>query len=234
MPDEADRLRDVASWYLTRQLGIDRTLVRFRFRAIRPFLAGRSGLELGSAEGLMTPHLLEQFETLTIVEGAAALLAEIPEHPRLVKVHALFEDFRPHARFGTIVMDHVLEHVADPRALLGAARGWLEPEGRLIAGVPNAWSLHRLAAVHMGLLPEPTALNDRDHAVGHRRVYTPDALRADVEAAGLAVQHEGGVFLKPLSNAQMEGTWSEAMLEAFDQLGADFPRNAAEIFIVCG
>jgi 2-polyprenyl-3-methyl-5-hydroxy-6-metoxy-1,4-benzoquinol methylase len=182
---------------------------------------------------LMTAHLLEDFATLTVVDAAAELLAAIPEHPRLRKVQGLFEDYRPDGRFDGIVMEHVLEHVADPGALLARVRGWMRPAARLVVGVPNAWSFHRLAAVHMGLLARPTDLNERDRELGHRRVYTPDTLRAEVEAGGFAVVHEGGVFLKPLSNAQIDAHWSEEMLEGFYRLGLDFPRHAAEIFVVC-
>lgn len=233
MADETRRLDDAASWYRTGQLGFDRRLVEFRHRAIRPWLGTGHGLELGSAEGLMTLPLLADFTTLTIVDGAAELLAQVPDHPRLRKVRSLFEDFVPAERYDAIVMDHVLEHVADPRALLERARTWLQPGGRVVAGVPNAWSFHRLAAVHMGLLGTPTDLNDRDREVGHRRVYTPDTLRDEVTAAGFRIVHEGGVFLKPLSAAQIDAHWSEAMLEGFYRLGLDFPRNAAELFVVC-
>ncbi len=233
MTDETRRLDAAAAWYREGQLGFDRRLVAFRHRAIRPWLGSGHGLELGSAEGLMTLPLLDDFETLTIVDGAAELLAQVPDHPRLRKIRCLFEDFVPEAPFDAVVMDHVLEHVADPRAMLERARGWMRPGARLVAGVPNAWSFHRLAAVHMRLLATPTELNDRDREVGHRRVYTPETLRAEASAAGLRIVHEGGVFLKPLSAAQIDAHWSEAMLEGFYRLGLDFPRNAAEIFVVC-
>jgi SAM-dependent methyltransferase len=39
---------------------------------------------------------------------------------------------------GALTMFHVLEHLYDPRAYLAAARGLLEPDGRLIVQVPNA------------------------------------------------------------------------------------------------
>ena len=40
-------------------------------------------------------------------------------------MHALFEEFEPVRRFNTIVMDHILERVAEPVALLDRARKWL-------------------------------------------------------------------------------------------------------------
>ena len=50
-------------------------------------------------------------------------------------------------------------------------------------GVPNGHSIHRLVAVKMGLLKDPCELNQRDKSLGHRRIYTPETLRKDIEAA---------------------------------------------------
>jgi 2-polyprenyl-3-methyl-5-hydroxy-6-metoxy-1,4-benzoquinol methylase len=130
-------------------------------------------------------------------------------------------------------LEHVLEHVDNPVDLLKLVKRWLNPEGRLFLGVPNANSIHRLAAVKMELLSEPSQLNSRDIALGHRRVYTPATFIKDVEKSGLTVDEWGGVYFKPLSNAQIQDNWSEEMIEGFFKLGQDFPEFAAEIFVVC-
>lgn len=232
--EELRRIADKADWYLQEQLDFDKRLIGFRYQTLRPHLRGPEGLELGPAEGQMTRFLLDHFERLTVVEGAAKLLEMIPDAPRLVKVCSLFEDFEPERRFDTVVMEHILEHVEDPAELLRRVGGWLAPGGRILAGVPNGHSIHRLAAVKMGLLADPCELNPRDHALGHRRVYTPETLRADVEAAGLRIHEMGGVFFKPLSNQQIQDHWTEPMIQAFYELGKDFPAFAAELYVVCG
>ena len=136
------------------------------------------------------------------------------------------------AEFDTIVMEHILEHVENPVDLLRRARTWLAPGGRMLLGVPNAHSIHRLAAVKMGMLKAPTDLNDRDHALGHRRVYTQAAFRNDVQAANLTILESGGVFFKPLSNKQIQDHWDERMLQGFYELGKQFPDNAAELYLI--
>ena len=229
---EEQRLTEHAGWYLESQLDIDRRALRARYRAIRPHLRGPAGLELGPAEGEMTPMLLDDFAELTIVEGAQALLDLIPSNPRLRKVHSVFEDFQPIDRFDTIVMEHILEHVVDPGELLRRARTWLTPGGRIIAGVPNALSIHRQAAVKMKLLAGADQLNERDLSLGHRRVYTLPSLVAEFERAALATVATGGVMLKPLSYAQMQEHWTESMIDAFIELGTEFPAIAAEIYAV--
>ncbi|MFA7172430.1 MAG: class I SAM-dependent methyltransferase [Kiritimatiellia bacterium] len=230
---EHKRVESLADWYLKEQLDFDKRLIGYRYKTIKPKLVGKKGLELGPAEGEMTQFLVNDFEQLTIVEGAADLLAQIPERPNLVKVHALFEEFQPEQSFDSIILEHVLEHVDDPAGLLRRVKNWLSPEGRLFLGVPNGNSIHRLVAVKMGLLNHTCQLNSRDRALGHRRVYTPKTLRADIEASGLKVQDMGGVYFKPLSNRQIQDHWSEEMIQGFYELGKDFPEYAAEIYAVC-
>ena len=231
--NELQRVESLSDWYLKEQLDFDKRLVRFRYETIKPKLTGKNGLELGSAEGQMTQFLIQDFEKLTIVEGSSELLSQIPDWDNLIKVNALFEEFLPQQLFDSIIMEHVLEHVDDPLALLARVKTWLAPNGKLFLGVPNGNSIHRLVAVKMGMLDHQCQLNARDYALGHRRVYTPQALKSSVEQSGLKVIEIGGVFFKPLSNGQIQETWSEEMIQGFYELGKDFPELAAEIYAVC-
>ncbi len=230
---EKTRVEDASIWYLQEQLDFDKRLIGYRYKTLRPHLHGPNGLELGPAEGQMTQFLINDFESLTVVDGARRLLECIPNYPNLLKVHSLFEDFDPQSKFDTIILEHILEHVDQPVALLFRVQEWLAPEGRILLGVPNGNSIHRLAATKMGLLKEPCELNPRDLAQGHRRVYTSKTFRNDIEAAGLEVFVMGGVFFKPLSNKQIQDNWTEEMILGFYELGRDFPEHAADIYAVC-
>ena len=233
LKNESTRVASLSDWYTKEQLDFDKRLIRFRYETIKPKFVGTRALELGPADGQMTQFLVDYFKDLTVVDASADLLAQIPGRPGLTKVHSLFEEFSPANGFDTIILEHILEHVEDPVGLLARAKQWLFPHGRLFAGVPNGHSIHRLAAVKMGLLEHPCHLNTRDHALGHRRVYTHATFRADIERSGLCVQEMGGVYFKPLSNAQIQANWTEEMIQGFYQLGKDFPENAAEIYAVC-
>lgn len=233
MASEEERVENLSSFYLENQLATDRRLVGFRLKTILPWLKGSRCLELGSGSGDSTFSLVDIFESVTVVDGSETLLDKLPAHPKLEKAHSLFENFEPQGKFDCILADHVLEHVEDPQRILDRMKSWLAPSGNIVVGVPNGNSLHRLAGVTMGLLSSQFDLNERDHILGHRRVYSFESLIRELEGRGLRIIHTGGVFLKCLSNNQMESSFSEEMISGFYELGKDFPEIAAEIFAVC-
>lgn len=230
---ERDQLDHIArnSLYGT---GANAAMIRYCFRILERHLVPGSLLELGPAEGVMTELIQTVTDDMTLVDGSEQFCASLRQRfPRAEVVHALFEEYAPRKSFDTIVLGHVLEHVVDPAATLRQVRGWLRPQtGRVFAAVPNARSLHRQAAVIMGLLPREDALNDRDRHHGHRCVFNPESFRNIFGAAGLSIEIFGGYWLKPLSIPQIEQTWSPQMLEAFMQLGERYPDIAGEIYVV--
>lgn len=227
-----DKIENLSDWYVKDQLNFDRILIFYRYKTIRDYFKKGIGLEMGSGDGVMTAMLKNDFEELDIVEGSSKLLDMIPNYQNVRKFCSLFEDFEPPRQYDTIIMEHILEHLEKPVDVLAKTKGWLKSQGVVIIGVPNAKSFHRLAAVKMGLLESEYQLNERDKALGHYRVYDWHSLKKDVESAGYKIQRQGGVFFKPLSNKQIEETWSPEMIEGFYQLGKDFQENAAEIFVV--
>jgi 2-polyprenyl-3-methyl-5-hydroxy-6-metoxy-1,4-benzoquinol methylase len=233
---EHERLERVADWYSSHE-GFYGRLVAYGFAALAPHFVGRSCLELGPADGRMTEMLLGAFEQVCSVDGSSAYVDGLVERygarPGFSAHHALFEDFVPDRRFDTVVCTHVLEHLADPVAVLSRVRDWVAESGRLLLLVPNSRSLHRLAAVHMGLLSAPDELNELDRRLGHRRVYDLPLLREHATNAGWTVEATAGVFLKPLANGQIEEWFTPAMCDAFAALAADFPEHSAEVLAIC-
>lgn len=232
MSAEIERLERIAGKSLY-AAGMNMHTIRHSFRIFERHLRGTSILEMGPAEGVMTELLAKTGKSLTIVEGSRAFCDSIAARlPTVHVVHALFEQFAPTQPFDNIVLGHVLEHVEGPVDIVRRAAGWLAPGGRILAAVPNSRSLHRQAAVMMKLLPSEDALNEMDIHHGHRRVFDPESFRACFVQAGLAIEIFGGYWLKPLSNAQIEASWTQPMIDAFMQLGERYPDIAAEIYVV--
>lgn len=170
---------------------------------------------------------------LTVVEGSDTFCKILREKYPLIKVvHSLFENYTPSEKYQIIILGHVLEHVEDPVAILKLVKSWLTEDGIVLSAVPNALSLHRQAAVIMGLLSCEQELNDTDKHHGHRRVYTIDEFKSDFLEAGFSLKKVGGYWLKPVSNKQLEESWTDQMLNAYMILGEKYPEIAAEIYIV--
>lgn len=84
-----------------------------------------------------------------------------------------------------VALWHVLEHLEDPEAGLGAAAGWLRPGGTLLVGVPNLASVQaRLGGDRWFHLDVPR----------HRTHFTPAGLRALLERSGFEVVAEHHVL----------------------------------------
>jgi len=98
-------------------------------------------------------------------------------------------------RFDTILAYDVLEHLADPAAVLRRLRGLAAPDALLHVSVPNArhWSLLRdlLLRGTFGY----TEWGHRDST--HLRWLTPRDLRALLEGSGWRVERSGHPPLTP-------------------------------------
>jgi len=194
-------------------------------------LAGNKILEVGPADGYMTRALVADFD-LTLVDPSETLCQKLRQRfPQAKVITTLVEDFVPSERFDNILLCHLLDHVRDPEQVVSLARSWLSPGGKIIAIAPNSESLHRQAAVQMGLLPAANAFSERDQAQGKRRIFNREEFRRLFLSAGLEIECFGGYWLKPISNRQME-QWTPDVIDAFFVLGERYPEIAAEMYLV--
>lgn len=205
------------------QLSVERLL---------PHLRGRV-LELGYGSGEMAASLRAAGLETAVVEGSPLLVAEARRRHPGIEIHeGFFETFSPPAPFDTLLAAHVFEHVDDPAALMAHLRGWLVPGGTLVAVVPNAASMHRRLAVHMGLQERQEDLSERDHLVGHRRVYTVEQLSDELHGAGFEVVAVTGWFLKVVPNGMMLD-WPPALIDALFAVSGELaPQQLANIAVI--
>jgi 2-polyprenyl-3-methyl-5-hydroxy-6-metoxy-1,4-benzoquinol methylase len=230
--DEKNSLENIAQNSLY-AVGANEVTIQYSFEILSRYIKGDSILEMGPAEGVMTKLLATLNKELTLLEGAETFCEALRQNfPGVEVINSLFEEYHPDRLYDNIVLGHVLEHVDDPVDILKCAAQWLTPQGRILAAVPNSRSLHRQAAVIMGLLPFEEALNDMDRHHGHRRVFNPETYRQAFLQAGLKIEIFGGYWLKPISSGQIEAHWSDEMLQAFMKLGERYPDIAGEIYVV--
>jgi 2-polyprenyl-3-methyl-5-hydroxy-6-metoxy-1,4-benzoquinol methylase len=168
-------------------------------REMEPFVppAAASVLDIGCGAGAFAATLRSaragrQFEIwgVELMPEAAALARGIVDQvlvgDAVVRVAEL-----PDARFDCVVLNDVLEHLAEPAPLLRQVRRVLRPGGALVASLPNVryffnvWDLvahGRWDYVDEGIL-------DRTHL----RFYTRSSLRRLLESEGFAVVRMQGI-----------------------------------------
>jgi SAM-dependent methyltransferase len=138
-------------------------------KTLRPFIRGRV-LEVGAGFGANVPYLYNEcVQEWTCLEPDPELAGRIGEAiarrtlPAACEVSVgRLDDLRPAALYDTILYIDVLEHIADDRAELSKATGYLRPGGNLIV----------LAPAHQFLF------SPFDQAVGHHRRYNRSNLLA--------------------------------------------------------
>jgi cyclopropane-fatty-acyl-phospholipid synthase len=104
---------------------------------------GQTILELGCGWGSLSLWMAERYPNanITAVSNSRSQKASIDETARrrgltnLTIITADMNDFTLDRTFNRIVSVEMFEHMANWRALLGKARGWLKPEGRMFIHV---------------------------------------------------------------------------------------------------
>jgi hypothetical protein len=69
-----NKVEKYSKWYSDEQLNFDRALIKYRYLSIRKYFCGKDCLELGPADGVMTSMLINDFQSLDLVDGSKELL----------------------------------------------------------------------------------------------------------------------------------------------------------------
>jgi 2-polyprenyl-3-methyl-5-hydroxy-6-metoxy-1,4-benzoquinol methylase len=234
-PQDLDRAAE--HYYFTpQQTGIDNRCRERMIRRCLKHLSSGDVLELGFMDGQWTEHFLAKGCRVTIVEGATRQLEygrqKYAHEPRVSLVHGRFETYEPTTAFDCIHMGGMLKHMEDPVALLRRARGWLAPDGMLIATTPNGRSLHRRVGTYMGLLENLHALSETDIKVGNLRHYDLDSFRALLTEGGFEIVELATAILKPVSS-QLMADWPDDLLDALDRVASEIPDFGWYIYAIC-
>ena len=223
---------DSVSTVFVEEQGFENVLLRYKIRAVLPFVMGPSVLDVGCGVGILTEELARRFDAVVGIDASTAKIEKARQRGAAVSfVAASFERWEPTQSFSTIVTTNVLEHVASPEAFLSKCREILLPRGRLIVTVPNALALHKRLGRAMGLITDFYALTDADREKGHFRIYDRSALETDVTRSGFEVVYSGGILLKPLSHRQME-SWDSRVVDALFEVGEELPDYCSSLLLV--
>ena len=223
-------------YFTAQQTGIDNRCRERMIRRCLPYVRpGSNVLELGFMDGQWTDHFIAKGCRVTVVEGSARNVEygrqKYRTDTRVSLIHALFADFAPSEQFDLVHMGGMLKHLDDPRTLLRRARGWLKPDGLLIATTPNARSLHRRVGVHMGMLEDLSALSATDKKVGNLRHYDLDSFRRLILDGGYEIIEIATAIVKPVSSDRM-AEWPDDLLDALDKIATEIPEYGWYVYSI--
>ncbi len=211
------------------------------FRTIKPYVQpNKSILEFGCDDGSMTSMISDIAGDVTVVDGSEVFVNELKSKGLLnvTCIHSLFEDFKSDKKFDYIFASYILEHVSDPQNCLSIIKNLLTDDGLLFVVVPNARSLSRQIARHMGVIDDLYALTASDVSHGHRRVYDFYTINKDLKEVGLKVVSSSGLLLKIMSDAKMDAAISTGIIDSLQieglyLTGLEYPELSSSILMVC-
>jgi 2-polyprenyl-3-methyl-5-hydroxy-6-metoxy-1,4-benzoquinol methylase len=201
---------------------------------IAQFSSGTASLlELGLGHGITADAFDQHFKRHVVIDASPAVIKNFrqrfPESKAEI-VESYFESFETDERFDVIVFGYILEHVDDPVLILKHFRQFLAPGGRMFVTVPNAEVLNRKLGHLAGMLPDMQALSEHDLLLGHKRYYTVETLRKDVEDSGYEIKRLEGIYLKPLTTRQMIALdLDERIIQALCEVAIDYPELSCGI-----
>jgi 2-polyprenyl-3-methyl-5-hydroxy-6-metoxy-1,4-benzoquinol methylase len=159
-----------------------RRMARRRVRQIREFLDSGRLLEIGPGAGDVLIAAREAGYQIEAVEHSPALVEEIRARCDVVCRTGAFEELAIEpASFDAFLNFHVIEHVVDPIAHLRKAAEVVRPGGFAFIATPNAasWQQRLIGAW------------SPNYSTAHVRLYTPAALRKQLEQTGWEVVKVG-------------------------------------------
>lgn len=227
--DEKDRA-EMIKW--SREMsGFEVIMCQYLIKELQELCKGSSVLDLGCGDGTITEALAKKFPRVVGVDASEELIGKAKERKTKAKfMTSLIEDLSLDEKFDSIVMIGVLEHLKNPVTTLVNTGRMLKPGGYVIAIVPNAKSLNRRIGMEMGIIKDPYELGTADVQIGHRRFYDIEMLTKDFIRAGYVIVSKGGIFLKPLSNAQMM-SWDKSICDALYVIGKELPQYCGLIYV---
>lgn len=192
-------------------------------------------LEFGIGHAQTAVMLPNIFKKTTILDGDAELVGKYSEKLRNINfVETYFENYIPENEslpYKNIGMGFILEHVDNPEAIINKYSKYLDEDGMIFVGVPNASSLHRLIANKAGLLDDISLMSDVDKKFGHLRFLTYKEWLAMFARCNMEVVASHGLFMKPFTTKQIESlNLSDVVYNALAEVALEYPEISNACF----
>ena len=134
-----------------------------------------------------------------------------------------------------ILCSGLLHEVENSGKLLEAIYRICRDDTVVHINVPNAFSLHRLLALEMGIIDDVHQLSGENILFQQSEVYDKELLLSELNSNGFQTLESGTYFCKLFTHQQMQrmieiGLMTDNMLDGFDKLVEFFPLYGSELF----
>lgn len=194
---------------------------------------GQRVLELGCATGLMTVSFAGAKAQVVGVDRSEQYLerARARGLEGATFVWGDVVEYDGDTPFDHVTATNLIHELPDPHGFLRRCRDRLVAGGHLHLSLQNPHSIHRLAALELGLIASLHEVSARGEQYATLQLYDAEQLAAMGEAAGLTLVDQEGVMLKPLPNDQMAAL-PDLVLEGFLAVARHFPGHCAMNYLV--
>jgi SAM-dependent methyltransferase len=145
-------------------------------------------------------------------------------------------DFLKDKNFDFVILAGLLHEVESPRIMLESVHRIINEDSILHINVPNAHSLHRIIALHAGLIGNVCDLSDFNKRFQQNTVFHLDQIKLLLEQNGFEVLGNGTIFVKPFTHSQMQKLidlkiLDDVIIEGLYNATKSFPDLGCEIYI---
>ena len=194
----------------------EKTLLKYRKKKIIEILSyykPRRILEIGCGNDPMFLHY-NNFDEFCIVEpstnffeNASRVLKNHDQKHRILLRNEFLEndtDFLKDRDFDFAILAGLLHEVESPNTMLQSVHSILKRDAILHINVPNAHSLHRLIALHAGLIENISELSESNKRFQQNTVFQLDQIKHLLVENSFEILDYGTIFIKPFTHSQMQ------------------------------
>lgn len=204
----------------------------YAFNIFKDLIKGKTVLEIGSADGLMTEKIVNIAKKLDVVEPSKTYCDSIKN---IKGINLIFNDFIENIYFEdtyeVVLMASLLHHIEHPDNFLLEIKKRFN-DSIILATVPNMTSLHRQMGVEMGLLNSVYDQTERNKKYQQFGRFDMNSFKKLFEDCGYEILESYGYMLKPFSSEIMlKLNLSEKQLNALFNLGKRYQKICSQLFV---
>jgi len=145
---------------------------KVKVKLILGLVEGTRVLDVGCGSGRLSKTLLDRGYSVVAIDNDWKAV-DIAKKKGITAFVSDINDWKTDEKFDCIILGDVLEHIEDDKSAMRKVRGMLKPNGCIVVNVPSYQFL----------------FGKHDIALGHKRRYSDDELKAKLKASGFKIEY---------------------------------------------